>query len=285
METDEEGKSLIRFGNGVTGNKLPDQAVVHCTYQEGIGLEGNIGADSLNYYTAFPAITQTWNPLDVSDGRAPEPVAEIIRRVPEAFRTRQLRAVTLTDYEDRAEELEEVSRAAARYAWTGSWRTVQVAVDPKGSTVLDTELTGKVARHLEAVRLIGEDIEIRPPRPVPLEIEVVVCVHPHYWPEDVSYILEQEFSESFLPDGRSGFFHPDNWTFGQSLHVSQLTGRIQEVAGVDHVKTVTMKRFNRPGTPSEEIIEVRANEIIQVRNNPDHMEEGSITFFVEGGRR
>ena len=54
---------------------------------------------------------------------------EIIRRVPEAYRARQLRAVTLADYVKRAEELPEVSRAAARYAWTGSWRTVQVAID------------------------------------------------------------------------------------------------------------------------------------------------------------
>lgn len=286
VETDEEGKSFIRFGNGLTGKELPDNARVHCTYQEGRGPGGNIGAGTLKYYdkAVFPDITGTWNPFDVVDGRAPEPVEEIIRRVPEAFRARQLRAVTLKDYEDRAEELEEVSRAAARYVWTGSWRTVQITVDPVGTTELSPELSEKLARHLDAVRLIGEDIEIRPPRWVPLKIEVSLCVQPQYWPEDIKAVLDLEFSDGYLPDGGTGFFHPDNWTFGQSLHFSRIIARVQQVQGVDHVISVFMKRFNEPGTLSREIVDVRPNEILLVKNNPDFMEEGSITFFVEGGR-
>jgi hypothetical protein len=39
-----------------------------------------------------------------------------------------------------------------------------------------------------------------------------------YWREDVRFVLEQEFSDSWTSDGRRGFFHPDEWTFGQSLH-------------------------------------------------------------------
>jgi len=289
VETDEQGRSVLRFGNGTTGKELPENAAVHCAYQVGRGLDGNIGADTLIYYykttPPWDEITAVSNPFDVTDGKAPEPVAEILRRVPEAFRARQLRAVTLKDYEDRAEEMSGVAKASARYAWTGSWRTVQVAIDPKGTTELRPDLKQEVARHLEAVRLIGEDIEIRPPRWVPLVIEVDICAHPHYWPEDIKYVLDMEFSEGYLPDGRTGFFHPDNWTFGQSLHASQIIGRIQEVEGVDHVKKLTMKRFSQPDIISSEIIKVKANEIIQVRDNPEVMEEGSITFCVEGGRR
>lgn len=286
VETDEAGSSLIRFGNGTVGKKLPDKAEVHCRYQVGNGPGGNIGTDKLTYYdrAVFPGVTAVWNPLDVLDGRSAEPAAEIIRRVPEAFRARQLRAVTTADYEDRAEELAEVSRAAARYLRTGSWRTVRVTIDPAGTTEVSPQLKEKVARHLEAVRLIGEDIEIRPPRWVPLKIEVYVCARPRYWPEDLKYVLDREFSEGYLPDGRKGFFHPDNWTFGQSLHTSQVFGRVQAVEGVDHIIRIDLKRFGDPGSASQESIHVKPNEIIRVRNNPDHMEEGSVTFFVEGGR-
>ena len=130
VETDELRRSLIRFGNGVNGRQLPPGAVVQCSYQVGAGLDGNVGADTLTHFdpTFHPLVTGATirNPLDVTNGRAPEPREEIIRRVPEAYRARQLRAVTLADYVKRAEELPEVSRAAARYAWTGSWRTVQV---------------------------------------------------------------------------------------------------------------------------------------------------------------
>ena len=285
VETDEEGRSLVRFGDGTNGMELPEESKVTCQYQVGEPLEGNIGADQLTAFDdgKYAEVTQCWNPFDVSNGRAPEPVEEIIRRVPEAYRFRQLRAVTLQDYVNRARELEDVSNAAATYQWTGSWRTVRVTIDPRGTTELGRELREKVEDQLDAVRLIGEDLEIRPPEFVPLQIDVKVCVLPDYWPDDISYILDQEFSDGFTPDGRMGFFHPDLWTFGQPLRDSQIIGRIQSVPGVDHVVWVKMKRYNEATPGTDAIIELQPNEIIQVKNDPDHMELGSIQFDVRGG--
>jgi predicted phage baseplate assembly protein len=228
-----------------------------------------------------------WNPFDVTDGRDPEPVEKVLRNAPEAYRARQLRAVTLADYRKRAEEVPGVSRAVARYAWTGSWRTVRLVIDPVGTVELAPELRDAVAAHLEAVRLIGEDLEIRPPRLVPLEIDLVLCLRPDVWPEDVRFVLEQELSDGWTPDGRRGFFHPDLWTFGQPLHRSQLEGRVQAVAGVDHVLSLEMKRYGAPtpGTPDPERLEVRFDEIVLVRNDPDHLERGTIRIELRGGRR
>ncbi len=294
VETDEMGESLIRFGNGASlftsalnGKRLPDGAEVHCYYQVGSGPDGNIGADKLVNFdrNAFPEIVECWNPFDVTSGRAPEPVAEIIRRVPEAYRFRQLRAVTLKDYADRAKELPGVSNATARYAWIGSWRTVQITIDPAGTTILDEKLRKEIESYLDAVRLIGEDLEIRPPRFVPLEIHVLLCIHPDYWPKDIRYILEQEFSDSFTKSGDIAFFHPDRWTFGQELRASQIIGRIQSIEGIDHVIAVNMKRWNEATPSTEAIIELRHNEIIQVKNDPDHMEKGFIDFDIWGGRQ
>ncbi len=287
VETDEEERSLLRFGDGTNGRRLPEGAAVHCAYQVARGLDGNVGADSLQSFDAgaFPAVGSCWNPFDVVNGRDPEPVDEIIRRVPEAYRRRQLRAVTLKDYVDRAEEHPGVSRAAARYMWTGSWRTVRVTIDPVGTTTLTPELREEVARYLDAVRLIGEDLEVRPPRFVPLDILVSLCVAPNYWPQDVRFVLEQEFSDGYTPDGRRAFFHPDSWTFGQGLWASQIVGRVQSVEGVDHVTGVSLKRWNEATTGTPDVVEVRPSEILQARNDPDHMEKGSIKFDLKGGRR
>ncbi len=302
VETDEEGLSYIRFGNGKNGKELPEDAEVHCTYQVGNGLDGNVGLDKLINFdlaaTSFlkleagmlaptndGTIIRCWNPFDITNGRTPEPAAQIIRRAPEAYRARQLRAITRQDYDHRAEDLPEVSRAAAHYAWTGSWRTVQVTIDPVGTTVLADDVRLETARYLNAVRLIGEDLEIRPPHFVPLEIHVSLCAGTDYWPEDLKAILEQEFSDSWTPNGRRGFFHPDLWTFGQQLKASQIEGRVLSVEGVEHVISVTMKRFNNPGGFSDEITNVSYNEILQVLNDHDHMEKGFIDFDVQGGRR
>ncbi|HEY2853203.1 MAG TPA: baseplate J/gp47 family protein [Gemmatimonadaceae bacterium] len=289
VETDELRRSVIRFGNGMNGRALPVDAVVHCTYQFGDGLAGNVGADTIvqldDTLDPLVALATCWNPFDVTSGRAPEPVAQILRRVPEAYRYRQLRAVTLADYVKRAEELPGVSRAAARYAWTGSWRTVQVTIDPVGTIELDPVLRQRIADYLEAVRLIGEDIEIRPPRFVPLIIHVTVCANEAYWPEDLKFVLDQEFSASYTPDGRQAFFNPDAWTFGQELHASEILGRIQEVEGVEHVVSIDIARWDEPSVTVEAVVTLRPNEIILVENDPDHMELGSIDFLVIGGRQ
>jgi len=289
VETDEELRSVIRFGNGVNGQKLPAGAIVHCKYQAGFGPDGNVGADSLvNFDPTFNLLVdqaRAWNPFDVTDGRGPELAPEIIRRVPEAYRVRQLRAVTLQDYMRRAEELPGVSRAAARYAWTGSWRTVQVAIDPSGTITLDDNLRRQIGGYLEAVRLIGEDLEVRPPRFVPLEIHVALCIHPDFWPDDLQFVLEQEFSDGYTPDGRMGFFHPDVWTFGQEVHASQIAGRAQQVEGVEHIISIAMKRWEDATAGADAVLNVRGNEIIRVLNDRDHMEKGFIDFDVRGGRQ
>ncbi len=317
VETDEERRSVVRFGQGnapaiagdnrccggdaagaggiqgsVSGRELPENSIVLCRYQVGRGLDGNVGADMLVQYdpaTLLPAGTllrSCWNPFNVSNGRAPEPAMEIVRRVPEAYRARQLRAVTLDDYARRAQEVPGVSRASARYAWTGSWRTVQVTIDPAGTAVLDEPLRTAVRRHLNAVRLIQEDLEILPPRFVPLEIHVKLCAHAEYWPEDLRFVLQQEFSDGWTPDGRMAFFHPDRWTFAQSLRTSQVIGLVESVAGVDHVIAVTMRRrIGGTVAGGEGITDLAPNEIIQVMNDPDHMELGSIDFDIRGGRR
>ena len=286
VETDEYGRSLLRFGNGVNGRQLPDGAVVHCSYQVGRGPDGNIGPDTLVHCDGdlYSELTELWNPFDVTSGRDPEPFAEVIRRAPEAFRARQLRAITLQDYVDRVEELDEVSRATARYLWTGSWRTLRIAVDPLGTTEVSDTLRKKVIDHLNALRLIGDDLEIRSPLFVPLDITLSVNIHPDYWREDIKEVLEMEFSDGYTPDGRKGFFHPDRWTFGQELRDSQILGRVHGIDGIDHVNSLSMKRWNEATPGNNDRIEVRTNEIILVKNDPDHMEEGIIRFELTGGR-
>ena len=151
--------------------------------------------------------------------------------------------------------------------------------------MLTPALRQQVADWLEAVRLLGEDLEIRPPDFVPVVIHVSLCAALDTWPEDLHFVLAQEFSTGWTPDGRMAFFHPDAWTFGQALRASQIEGRLQQIPGVEHVIDVTMRRFDAPTPGTTRDLEVGPSEIIQVHNDPDHMELGSIDFDIRGGRR
>jgi hypothetical protein len=284
VETDERGRSVVRFGNGMNGARLPEGATVRCTYQEGRGLDGNVGADTLTSFVPNGIVNACWNPFDVADGKAPEPVEVIIRRAPEAYSQSRDRAVTLADYRRRVEELEEVAAAGARYGWTGSWRTVRIAVDPLGSDHLTPHLKRTVFRHLRDRALLGEDIEIHEPRYTAVEVKMTVCVKQDFWCEEVEPMLRNEFTDGYTFDGREGFFHPDRWSFGRDLYPSLLIARAHGVQGVDRVVEVKMRRVGRTVWIEDEPLGIGGDEILRVRNDPDHLEDGQILIDVRGGR-
>lgn len=289
VETDESLRTLVRFGDGTNGMELPDDATVTINWLSGYGPDGNIGQDSIVNLTApgMPNLSlgTVWNPLDVTDGLAPESPDVIRRRVPEAFLYQQSRAVTLADYVARAEEVAGVAQAAAFYQWTGSWRTVRVVVDPEGTTTLSAALRSAVEQQVDAVHLIGEDVEVRAPDYVPLTITVVVCLSSEFWIDDVSPEIDEAFANGYTSSGAMAFFHPDNWSFGQSLYASQIEGVLAGIPGVEHVVSIEMARWWNQSVQSGTMIAIAPQEIVLVSNDPSRLEEGTITFSYQGGRQ
>lgn len=289
VETDERGRSALLFGDGVNGRALADDAVVEVRFQVGLGPDGNVGADRISGFdgAANPSLSAIRNPFDLTDGTDKKDPAEALREIPEAFRARQLRAVTLADYADAAMAVDGVARAAARYTWAGSFRCVHLAVDPVGGGPLTATLRAAVEEALAPRRLLGEELRVLGPRMVPLKIAVTICARAEVWAADLRAALEEELSSGLTGDGRLGFFHPDNWTFGQALRTSELLGRIHAVAGVDHVASLTIARHDAatPGaTDRDGEVVVAADEIILVDGDPDHRERGYIDVDVQGGR-
>lgn len=289
VETDENLRSLIRFGDGTNGAALANDAVVNISWLSGYGPDGNIGKDTVTGFDASlvpdVALGTVWNPFDVTDGAAPESADVIRRSVPEAFLYNQQRAVTLADYVARAEEIAGVSRAEARYMWTGSWRTVRVSIDPEGTTTLSPQLRATVESALDAVHLIGEDVEVRPPEYVPLIIVLNICISADAWIDDVAPVVEQAFSNGFTQNGQPAFFNPDKWTFGQSLYASQIEGVLAAIEGVEHVVSISMARWWNQTVQSSVVMTMGTSEIVLVANDPSRLEDGTITFNYQGGRQ
>ncbi|HFE46874.1 MAG TPA: hypothetical protein ENJ18_15510, partial [Nannocystis exedens] len=289
VETDERGHSRVLFGDGINGRSLADDAIVHLRYQQGYGPDGNLGADRLTSFdkSANPSLVAIHNPFEFHGGAAPEDPQEALRRIPEAFRARQLRAVTLDDYAQSAMAVEGVAKAAARYTWAGSFRCVHLAIDPVGSDTLTPLLRARVMQALAPRRLLGEELRVFGPRFVALAISVTVCARPEIWAADLRAALEDEFTSGLTQSGRLGFFHPDRWTFGQSLRVSELLGRIHGLPGVAQVISVTIQRHDgaTPGAVQEDgEVPIAADEIVMVDGDPDQRERGSIDIDVRGGR-
>src|SRR5262249_55335733 len=145
---------------------------------------------------------------------------------------KSLVAVTAADYQAAAQEFtlpnrdRPIQRAKAMFRWTGSWLTVTLAVDPMGdsgeATGLSRELRLALMDYLDTRRLAGYDLEVTRALFVPVELVIEFCLRPGFLPGDVQQAIQQALSNSDLPGGRRGFFHPDNFTFGDHLYVSRI---------------------------------------------------------------
>src|SRR5207302_8160339 len=132
VEVESDGTATLRFGDNVNGRIPEADTQFTADYRIGNGSAGNVGADSLVFFSAADArIRSCRNPLPAAGGTDPETNDQIRRRAPQAF-LKQERAVTMPDYEAWADTNPQVDRAVATLRWTGSWYTVFVAVEPKG---------------------------------------------------------------------------------------------------------------------------------------------------------
>ena len=134
--------------------------------------------------------------------------------------------------------------------------------------------------------MAAQDIEIDAPLFVSLEIEMGVCVKPDYFRKEVRAALEQVFNNRMLPDGRRGVFHPDNFSFGQTVYLSPLCAAAQAVAGVASVQITT---FQRQGNDSDEALnagklDLGRLEIPRLDNDPNFREQGLFTMSFMGGK-
>jgi hypothetical protein len=174
----------------------------------------------------------------------------------------------------------QTQRAAATRRWTGSWYTQFISVDRQDGQSIDPFFEGDLRLFLERFRLAGQDLEIDPPDYVPLEIEMNVCLKPGFYPGKIHADLLAVFSNGILPDGRQGFFHPDHFTFGQPLYLSQLISTAMAVPGVDWVDVIRLRRWASLDDKALEdgYLAVNRLEIIRLDNDLSVPEYGRISF-------
>ena len=286
VDVNDEGVATLRFGDGTYGRAVPPGATIDVTYRVGNGTAGNVGAETLTQIAGFGFVTSVTNPLPAACGIDPESIADVKRLAPEAFHAIKLRAVTAQDYADAAELVKGVQHAMAYFRWTGSWHTVFVSIDPVGREDLTDELKRQVMAQLDAYRMAGYDLEIRPPVYVPLDIAVNICVAPGYFRADVFQALLDALSARILPDGTLGFFYPDNFSFGDPLYLSRLYQAIEQVAGVQSAEVTKFQRWGKADAGELQRGEIAMGdvEIVRLDNDPSEQEHGRLVLTMLGGK-
>jgi len=207
---------------------------------------------------------------------------------PHAFRQELERAIIADDYRALVERdfAGKVQRAGAALRWNGSRYEALVAIDQLGKEEADQSLLNDIFRRLHRYRRIGHDIHVQSAKLVPLLIEMKVCVHPHYLRGHVKAALLDLFSNRVLADGRKGFFHPDNLSFGEGIFLSRLVSLAQAVDGVESVEVTTLERWGEGQNHEIEsgVLSLGPLEIAQLDNDPSLPENGTFNPKMGGGR-
>jgi hypothetical protein len=292
VEVDNDGTASVRFGDNELGRKpLPSAAQTRnsffALYRVGNGRQGNVGRESITCIANSPSFNAEgifWarNPMEAQGGIDAEDMENVRQYAPQAFRTQE-RAVTEKDYAEVLQRHPGIQKACADFRWTGSWYTAFIAVDRFGGLLVDDAFKQDVVRHLERYRLSGYDLEITNPAYVPLDISLRVCTAPNYLWSNIERALLNTFNNKVLPTGEKGFFHPDNFTFGQTVYLSGIVEAALGVKGVTSIKVEVFQRYGK--LPHEELqnakIEVAPSEIARLDNDLNFPENGRIKFTQE----
>ena len=138
-------------------------------------------------------------------------------------------------------------------------------------------------------RRIGHDLAVSQADYVPILLKIEVCVAPHVARATLKAQLLARFGNRRLADGQSGFFHPDNFTFGQGVAISRLIGTGMAASGVQTLRVLQLIRAEHkglpgvPDVPADGLLPMGANEIAQLDNDPDFPENGKLELILRGG--
>jgi predicted phage baseplate assembly protein len=228
------------------------------------------------------------NPLPGRGGIEPQPVLDAKLFAPYVFRTILERAVVPADYAALATAIATAreQRAAASLSWTGSWYEADVAVHELGTAEPEPELVELVSRGLERYRRMGHDLRVAGGQAVALDLELTICVLPHYLKAHVAAALLDRFSNQVLGGGRRGFFHPDNLGLGEGIYVSRLVAAAQAVEGVESVEVSRLRRLFGPdaGGAVPDALSIGPLEVARLDNDPANPDNGRLALVMRGGR-
>ena len=208
----------------------------------------------------------------------------------------QRRCVTPADYVEAAQRHPEVRQAAAHQGWTGSGHLVVLHAARRGGMPVDAAFCRRLASFLHPLRLLGAELEIRAAAYVSIFLSLEVTLEPGYAWTAVRRKLADALGSGTLDDGSRGFFHPDNFSFGEPLYLSQVLARAGAVPGVARLTARAFQPWRREGrTEAQGCIAMRERPSPhggtslrprphpRLQNDPARPQYGLLRLHLKGG--
>jgi predicted phage baseplate assembly protein len=277
LETDEDERATVIFGDGAFGAIPPSGALIKATYRVGGGLHGNVIAQMIQTIIDAPQLVllgaRVSNPRPATGGAERESIAHAVLHAPSVFRSLK-RAVTAPDYEALALDFKGVGKVRAEAT---NWNTVMLSVAPAGGGQVSDVLATNLLAYFEDKRPIATVIEIEDVDYVPIYVTAEVGVKNYYASADVHEQVQQAAGHLLAFD---------QVDFAQTLYLSKFYEAIEAIDGVAFVNISEFRREDEKSgtvTPSGKI-ELRAHEIPTIpTDNPAYAGGIRVPPLEEGG--
>lgn len=228
-ERANDGTVTVRFGDGVTGARLPTGTEnVTATYRVGSGLDGLVEAGQIGLLMTRPlGLKGVVNPIAAAGAADPETLDEARLNAPLTVLSMG-RIVSLQDFADFARSFAGVAKAQATQIWRDARQLVHLTI--AGAEGAAIEPTSELQRNLGAAIAAAGHIEQAPQidsyQPLLFSVAARVRIDDAYPAGEVLAALQVALLEAFS-------FHRRN--FAQPVLLSEVLGGMQDVAGVTAV--------------------------------------------------
>ena len=288
VEMESDRRAQLRFGDGIHGQQPVSGQPLETRYRVGNGPQGNVAHEALAHLVSDDAalkITAVRNPLPAMGGRPRKPSNRpgSTRRRPSVPRN----AVSPKPImRPSPAAIRTCARPGPSSSWTGSWYTATLVVERYGGRPVDAAFRDALLAQFVAYRLIGYDLAVRAPLPVALDLALTVHVAPTHAASAVKQALLEALSAETLPQGQRGFFHPDAWSMGQPVYLSQIIAHAMRVPGVVQVEATRLQRLGR--APQDELragrLLIGPLEVVRLHTGPGAAHASQVALTMHGGR-
>jgi ligand-binding sensor domain-containing protein len=242
VQIEDDGTTQVIFGDGQKGARLPSGLDnITAIYRSGIGLDGNVAADSLALLKTRPlGIVEVTNPKPASGGADREDLATAQSQAPATVRTLD-RIVSRQDFEDFARTFAGIGKAKATTLWAGETQLVHLSIVDMIGDAVDPEsvLYDSLVQAMAAARDPSQRVQVDSAAAQQFNVEAKVLVDSRYLPEKVIPAIRDRLLTTFAFAQRH---------FGQNVTAAEAIAVIQAIPGVVAVDLDALYRLGTAKT-------------------------------------
>lgn len=244
VRQDEEENSIVTFGDGKRGRRLPTGAQVIAYYRFGAGKASPPSGIINQIANPVEGLNNVYNPLAATGGEDAE-LAENIRKYAPASILVLGRAVSIEDMVAIAQSIPGVRRAQASWEWNKQKQRPMVSIWYIGEDYLEA----KISESLRNMCDPSTPIIVNKASEIPVSLTIDIGIYPDYISEDII-----ENVTNVLTSYDNSILKTENQQIGFPFYRSKLFAEILTTEGAISVSSVywnnnILKSFaKRPNT-------------------------------------